>query len=100
MIPGNSKAVCCSVLLAVSKGNTKALGFPNIMKQVREHLIRCSNKTRTVIVLCDHWRPVILDDHIGDLRAHHERGIRFLFLMVGVPGRVVAPVAIDLGLNP
>ena len=98
VIPGHGKAACCPILLAVSKGDKKALGFPNSMKQVREHLIRCINKTRTVIVLCDYWQPAMLDDHIGDLRAHHEKGVRFLFLMVGTPARAVAPVAVDLGL--
>jgi len=73
--------------------------FPSIMKQVREHLIRCMDKTRVVIVLCDHWRPGMLDDHFGDLQAHYDRGVRFLFLMVGTPGRVVAPVAVDLSLK-
>ena len=77
VIPGHGKAACCPTLLAVSKGYTKTIGFPNIMKQVREHLIHCINKTRTVVVLRDYWQPVMLDDHIGDLRAHHERGVRF-----------------------
>jgi hypothetical protein len=83
----------------VSKGDKKALGFPAIMRQVREHLIRCS-VTQSVIVLCDHWHPTILDEHLGDLRAHHDRGVRFLFLLVGIPGRVIAPVGVDLGLTP
>lgn len=100
LIPGHGKAACCTTLLAVSQGDKKAIGFPSIMKQVREHLIRCTNKTRVVIVLCDYWHPDMLEDHIGDLRAHHDRGVRFLFLMVGTPGRVVAPVAVDLGMNP
>lgn len=96
LIPAHGKAACCTTLLAVSQGDKKAIGFPSIMKQVRKHLIDCINKTRVVIVLCDHWHPDMLEDHIGDLRAHHNRGIRFLFLMVGTPGRVVAPVAVDL----
>jgi hypothetical protein len=98
LIPGRGKTACCTTLLAVSQGDKKAIGFPSIMKQVREHLIRCINTTRVVIVICDYWQPDMLDDHIGDLRAHHDRGVRFLFLMVGTPGRVVAPVAVDLGM--
>jgi hypothetical protein len=42
----------------------------------------------------------MLDEHIGDLRAQHDRGVWFLFLMVGTPGRGLAPVAVDLGLAP
>jgi hypothetical protein len=87
------------LLLAVSKGDKKALGFPAIMRQVRAHLIRCA-VTQSVIVLCDHWHPAVLDEHLGDLCAHHDRGVRFLFLMVGTPGRVVAPIGVDLGLAP
>jgi hypothetical protein len=100
LIPSECKGPCCTTLLAVSKGTKRALGFPSIVKQVREHLIRCQGTTRVVIVLCDHWFPGMLDDHLGDLRAHHDRGVRFLFLMVGIPGRVVSPVAVDLGLTP
>jgi hypothetical protein len=37
------------------------------------------------------------DEYRGDLRAHHARGVRFLFLLVGVPGRSLASVAVDLG---
>jgi hypothetical protein len=99
LIPSQIRGPCRSLLLAVSKGDKKALGFPSIMRQVREHLIRCK-ETLSVIILCDHWNPSMLDEHLGDLRAHHDRGVRFLFLMVGLPGRVVAPVAVDLGLTP
>ena len=99
LIPSQAHGPCHSVLLAVSRGEKKASGFPSVVRQVREHLIRCP-ATRAVIVLCDHWRPAVLDDHIGDLRACHDRGVRFLFLLVGIPGRVVAPVAVDLGLRP
>ena len=45
-----------------------------------------------VVVLCDYWNPSMLDEHLGDLRAHHGRGVRFLFLMAGNPGRIVSPV--------
>lgn len=100
VIPGDGPTTCCTTLLAVSQGEKKAIGFPSIMKQVRAHLIRCINKTRVVIVLCDHWKPDMLDEHVEDLRAHHERGVGFLFLMVGTPGRVIAPVAVDLGMAP
>jgi hypothetical protein len=70
------------------------------MTQVKTHRIDCTDKTQVVIVLCDHWSPTTLDDHLDELRAHHRRGVRFLFLMAGTPGRVVAPVAVDLGVAP
>jgi hypothetical protein len=97
LIPSHARGDCHAILLAVSRGDSRALGLPNIMKQVREHLIRCMNKTRAVVILCDYWRPDMLDDHLGDLRAHHDRGVRFLFLMVGTPERALSPVAVELG---
>jgi hypothetical protein len=102
LIPSKNRGACCTILLAVSKGADKrsAVGFPKIMTQVKTHLIDCTDKTRVVIVLCDHWSPTTLDDHLDELRAHHRRGVRFLFLMAGTPGRVVAPVAVDLGVAP
>jgi hypothetical protein len=102
LIPSKNKGACCTVLLAVSKGADKrtAVGFPKIMTQVKTHLIDCTEKTRVVIILCDNWSPTTLDDHLDELRAHHRRGVGFLFLMVGTPGTVVAPVAVNLGLAP
>lgn len=98
LIPSHARGPCQALLLAVSKGDKKAIGFQKIMQQVREHLIRCP-VTQSVIVLCDHWRPGMLDENLGDFKAHHDRGVRFLFLMAGLPGRLVAPVAVDLGLS-
>jgi hypothetical protein len=97
LIPSQSNGPCRPLLVAISKGDKKNVGFPAVMRQLREHLIRCP-VTQAVIVLCDHWHPAMLHEHLGDLRAHHDRGVRFLFLMVGMPPRVVAPVAVDLGL--
>jgi hypothetical protein len=38
----------------------------------------------------------MLDDHIGDLLAHYDRGVRFLFLLAAEPGSIVSPVTVDL----
>jgi hypothetical protein len=99
LIPSDVRGSCHALLLAVSKGDKRAIGFPSIMRQVREHLIRCP-ATLSVIVLCDHWGPGSLDEHLGDLRAHHDRGVRFLFLMAGWPRRAASAVAVNLGLSP
>lgn len=102
VIPNPHRGPCHELLVAVSKGDKKGIGFPNVMRLVREHLIRCS-VTQRVIVLCDHWGPNMLDEHIGDLRAHHARvdgPVRFLFLLVGTPARFLSPVAVDLGATP
>jgi len=101
VIPGSHPGECRSLLVAVSKGDKRAIGFTSVMRQVREHLIRCEGKAKGAIVLCDHWHPNMLDEHLGDLRAHHAKNrVRFLFLMVGVPNRGLGAVAVDLSQAP
>jgi hypothetical protein len=102
IIPSKVGGDCRTTLLAVSRGNKKgaALSFGKIMALVLAHLLDCTDRTRVVIFLCDLWSPDLLDDHLEGLRAHHRRGVRFLFLMVGTPDSVVAPVAVDLGAAP
>jgi hypothetical protein len=100
LIPSELRGPCSPIVVAFSKGDRKGLGFPAIMRRVREHLIRCP-QTRVAIILCDHWHPGMLGDHLGDLRAHHqEHGVQFLFFMAGTPNRVLAPVAVDLDVSP
>jgi hypothetical protein len=102
IIPTRTGGVCRTTLLAVSRGNRKgaALSFGKVMTQMKAHLIDCTGRTRVVIFLCDLWSPDILDDHLEELRAHHRGGVRFLFLLVGTPNRVLAPVAVDLSATP
>jgi hypothetical protein len=99
LIPSAVPGGCQSLLLAVSKGNKGALGFASIMRQVRERLILCPG-TKSVIILGDNWLFPCLKESLGDLRAHHRKGVRFLFLLVGFPRRFVEPVEVDLGLAP
>jgi hypothetical protein len=101
LIPSKHRGPCRTVLVAVSRGieRRSGLGFPKIMSQVKAHLIDCKD-TRAVIFLCDHWSPDILEDHLDQLRAEHRRGVRFLFLLAGLPDRAVAPVVVDLGATP
>jgi hypothetical protein len=99
LIPSETRGPCHAVLLAISKGDKKAIGFTNVMREVRTHLVNCP-QTKAVVILCDFWTPAMLDEHLGDLRAHHKRGVRFLFLMAGIPRRTVSPVAVDLGMTP
>lgn len=37
----------------------------------------------------DDWRPELLDEHLGDLRAHHDRSRAILVTV----GRIAKPVA-------
>lgn len=95
LIPSQTKGPCLPVLVAVSRGNEGKLAFPSIMRQVREHLITCMGTTKLVIIFCDHWQRTTLDEHMGDLRAHHARGVRFVFLLAPVPAKTLLPVVID-----
>jgi hypothetical protein len=101
LIPAKDQGTCRTTLLAVSKGADKraALGFARIMARVKTHLIDCGDTTRVVLFLCDHWSPTTLEEHLEELRAHHRRGVRFLFLLAGTPSRLIAPVAVDLALS-
>jgi hypothetical protein len=96
LIPSRIQGSCRRLLVAFSKGDRGEIGFPSIMRQVREHLIRCIDTTRTVVALCDHWQRDMLDEHIGDLRAHHARGVKFYFLLAPLPGKALQPVMVDL----
>jgi hypothetical protein len=100
LIPSKTQGTCRTILVAVSKGDKKATGFTSTMRQVRAHLIDCWDTTRVVVVLCDEWSPKKLDEHLRDLRAHHRRGIHFVFLLAGTPGNVLAPVPVDLSRAP
>lgn len=102
VIPSRHGGECRTTLLAVSRGNKRGapLSVEKVMTQVKTHLIDCTGRTRVVIFLCDLWSPDLLADHLEELRAHHRRGVRFLFLLVGLPDRVVAPVAVDLAATP
>lgn len=98
LIPSNRKAACARILVAVSTGAGKkaALGFPKIMQRVKTHLTDCTGITRAVVILCDTWdSESFMDDHFDELQAHHRKGVRFVFVMAGAPGRVLAPVAVD-----
>ncbi len=96
LIPSKNRDTPRAILLAVSRGDKKALGFTTIMRQVREHLIDFQDTTRIVIVLCDQWTKTTLEEHRRDLRAHYRRGVRFVFLLAGSPGTVLAPLPVDL----
>ncbi len=96
MIPSDILGPCHDVLLAISKGNKGSLGFTEIMRQVREHLIKCP-RTQAVVVVCDFWTQAALREHALGLRAHHKRGVRFLFLVVGIDCRSIAVMPGNFG---
>jgi hypothetical protein len=76
VIPGNRILACTRVMLAVSIGTSSAnsLGFPGVMRSVREHLIECENVAKVVVLLTDNWIPRMNTEHIRDVVAHARRG--------------------------
>lgn len=76
VIPGNQKVACTPITLAISAGTSsiRELGFPSVMRSVREHLIDCEQVARVVILLTDTWNPRLNKEHIGDVMAHGRRG--------------------------
>lgn len=98
LIPSKHKGACHPILVAVAKGasRSKSTGFIKIMQQVKTHLINCAGTTRVAIVLCDSWDTKnFMDEHFSELKAHHGKGVRFLFVLAGAPGRDLAAVPVD-----
>lgn len=76
VIPGGQKIACTRVALAMSIGTSAvgSLGFPSVMRSVRQHLIDCERMTKIVVLLTDTWGPRHLAEHVGDIRAHARHG--------------------------
>jgi hypothetical protein len=80
VIPGTHEGSCNEILLALSKGTVGDLGFNGTMQKVRRHLLDCPI-TKTVVVVSDHWKKGMLNNHLLDLQHHYSRGVRFIFLL-------------------
>ena len=80
VIPGTHEGSCNEILLALSKGTVGDLGFNGTMQKVRRHLLDCPI-TKTVVVVSDHWKKGMLNNHLLDLQHHYLRGVRFIFLL-------------------
>lgn len=66
------------------------------MRQVKTRLIEARGTTQVVIVFCDCRDSASFQEHHRDeLIAHDRNGVRFLFVMVGVPDRVLVPVPVE-----
>lgn len=79
-IPANGAlGECREVLVALVQGRRGARGLRSVLRQVREHLIRCgaangntAHTTRIVILVTDIWDPELLAESKGDFAAHAE----------------------------
>lgn len=90
VIPGNQKIACTRLALAMCSGvsPTSPLGFPSVMRSVREYLIDCERMAKAVVLLTDNWSPRHIEEHIGDIRAHARQG-RFVVPYLVTGRRVV-----------
>jgi hypothetical protein len=90
VIPGNQQVACTRITLAMSTGisPSSSLGFPNVMRSVREYLIDCERMAKAVVLLTDAWSPKHIEEHIGDIRAHARHG-RYVVPHLVSGGRVL-----------
>ncbi len=98
VVPGHHAGASRPVLLAVTKGwsGKEPHSFTKVIRQVKTRLIESNGTIKVVIVFCDCWDSASFqEEHREELRAHSQNGVRFLFMMVGVPDRVLVPVPVE-----
>jgi hypothetical protein len=102
VIPGDMDDANRPILLAVSRGwNGKdPLSFTRVMRPVKARLTAAKGAVQYVVV-CDAWdTPAFEEEHREELEAHARQGVRFRFVMMGVPDRVIGAVPVDLSHTP
>lgn len=89
IIPGNQMAACTRIAVAVATGSspTSSVGFPNVMRAVREYIIDCERIAKAVVLITDNWNPRQIEEHIRDIRAHQRQG-RFVVPHLAAGGRI------------
>ncbi len=67
------------------------------MRQVKGRLTESrGGDVKVVVVFCDTWDSASFqEEHREELGAHARNGVRFLFMLVGVPDRVLVPVPVE-----
>jgi hypothetical protein len=99
VIPGLLAKGGRPILLAATKGwsGKEAHSFATVMRQVKARLIESRGTIQVVIVFCDCWDSASFqEEHREELSAHDGNGVRFLFMLVGVPDNVLVPVPVGL----
>jgi hypothetical protein len=94
IIPGSTPGACHRLVIAFSaaKKRGKVEPLPATLRKVREHLIRCFQRTALVIVLTDSWSPTHFMESRLDFIAHRDHGVVFLPLLVN--RRQLVPMAL------
>ena len=87
------------ILLAVTKGwgGKERQSFARVMRQVKVRLIEARGAIQVVLVACNCWDSASFEEeHREEVSAFGRNGVRFLFLLVGVPNTVLTQIPIEL----
>jgi hypothetical protein len=96
VIPGHLADSARPILLAVTKGwnGKEPHSFARVMRQAKAQLIESRGTIQVVIVFSDCWDSASFqEEHREELSAHDSNGVRFLFVLVGVPDHTLVLVA-------
>ena len=99
VVPGHLEDSARPILLAVTRGwcGNAPHSFAKVMRQVKTRLIEANGTIRVVVIYSDCWDSASFEEeHREELRAFDKNGVRFVFLLVGVPDRVLIPVPVGL----
>jgi hypothetical protein len=103
VVPGHQPDSSQPILLALTSGwNGKgALSFTKVLRQAKTRLVEARGAIKLVVVLCDTWQSATFnDEQREELGAHFRNGVKFLFLLVGVPDRGLVPVPVSFDESP
>ena len=96
LIPSRPGGACCPIVVAMANGSFrgKKTGFPQIMRSLRAHLIRCARKSKLAIVVTDVWDPKLIEESRQDLLAHQENELQLVVLLAA--GNTLTHLPINL----
>jgi hypothetical protein len=98
VIPGYLDDASRPILLAVTKGwgGKEPQCFAKVMRQVKARLIEARGAIQVVVVVSDCWYSASFEEeHREELNAFDHNGVRFVFLLVGVPDTVLTRIPIE-----
>ena len=77
VIPRDSPGHCAPIILAIAKGRDRRsrFGLPNVMREIRAHLIHCFEIAEVVVLLTDQWDPQVMKESENDFSAYSSRSI-------------------------
>ena len=75
VIPSRGPGHCAPIVLAIAQGRDgrSRYGLPNVMRDVRAHLIHCFEIAEVVILLTDRWDPDLMKESEPDFTAYASR---------------------------